>query len=78
MTSSGNVLIEHEDWVVVNTKDDCKGFCSDSFWQVCKVNGKRVVGYYEKARLLYNIYHVVRLIIKLYILYHTLQPLIVF
>ena len=78
IASSSNALDEHEDWVVVNKKDDCKGFLFYSFWQGYKKNGKTVVKYYEKAKVLYNVYRVVRMIVNLYILYHTLHPLIVF
>jgi hypothetical protein len=78
MTSSRNALDEEEEWVLVNTQNDCQGFRVNNFWQGCKNSRKLVVKYYERGKMLYNVYRVVRFIVNMYILYHTLHPLGVF
>ena len=75
MISSYNALDDEEDWVLVSPEKDCAGFRNNSFWQGCKNNGKLVVKYYERAKLLYNVYRVVKFLVHMYIIYHTLHPL---
>ena len=70
MINSCNALEDEEGWVLVSPEKD-----NNSFWQGCKNNGKLVVKYYERAKLLYNVYRVVKLLVHMYIIYHTLHPL---
>jgi len=74
MISSCNALEDEEGWVLVSPEKDCEEFRMNSFWQGCKNNGKLVVKYYERAKLLYNVYRVVNFIVHMYIIYHTLHP----
>ena len=73
MTECSEHASDEEDWVIVESPKEHK-----TFWQGCKNNGKRAFKYYERAKLLYNVYRMVRFIINIYILYHTFHPLSVF
>ncbi len=62
--------VRDDDWVMVDNLKD-----NESMLQRYRRRAKKMWSYYKRAKQLYVVYRVVRLIVNLYILYHTLQPL---
>lgn len=56
-----------DDWVVVDVP-------KKSVIEHCKEKGYSALRYFRKVLLLYRVYRMVRLLINIYIIYHTLMP----